>query len=126
MMKGGGLTWVDRTVKGWAIMSRWGVETPAREPFLFALDPETTGEPLSNEEVAEVVQDIARAHVRLTLEGLGYTDLLRDPNDVGVARPPRQRDTVVLQVEVRRRVAFSVLWQARSGCCPSTSARLKR
>ena len=99
MTKGGGLTWVDRSVKGWAVMSRWGVETPAREPYLFALDPETAGEPLSDEEIAEVVQDIARVHVRLTLEGLGYTDLLGDPNETAVVRPARARDAVVLHVE---------------------------
>ena len=106
MTTGGGLSWVDRSVKGWAVMSRWGVETPAREPFLFVLDPETAGEPLSQEEVAEVVQNVARAHVRLTLEGLGYTDLLRDPNEAGVVRPPRERDAVVLHVEGEEETRF--------------------
>lgn len=97
--KSGALRWVNRSVKGWAVMSRWGVEIPAREPFLFVLDPETAGEPLSEEETAEVVQDIARVHVRLTLEGLGYTDLLRDPNDDTSVRPSRQPRAVTLHLE---------------------------
>jgi hypothetical protein len=106
MTKSGALSWVNRSVKGWAVMSRWGVESPAREPFLFALDPETEGEPLSQEEVTEVVQDIARVHVRLTLEGLGYPDLLRDPSDHTIARPSRQRDAVVLHVDGEQNSRF--------------------
>jgi hypothetical protein len=55
--------WIPRSVKGWAVMSRWGVESPPRGAFQFVLDPETTCEPLSEGDRDEIVQDVARVHV---------------------------------------------------------------
>lgn len=37
-------TWLPRSVKGWAVMSRWGIENPARDAFQYVLDPPTHGE----------------------------------------------------------------------------------
>lgn len=34
-----------RSVKGWAVMSRWGVEEPDRDAFQYVLDPSTAGNP---------------------------------------------------------------------------------
>lgn len=52
-------------------MSRWGVATPAREPYLFALDPKTDGEPLSPQAAKALEQAIARVHVEQIARGLG-------------------------------------------------------
>ncbi len=68
--------WVNRQVKGWGVMSRWGVETPARSAYHCVLDPDTDGEPLIGEELEEAIQDVARSHVALLLEGLGRADLV--------------------------------------------------
>ena len=38
--------WVDRSVKGWAVMSRWGVENPIRDAYQYVLDPVTPGTPI--------------------------------------------------------------------------------
>ena len=77
-------------------MSRWGVEIPTRDPYLFVLDPETHGEPLSIDEERALVQQIAREHVRQTLQGLGYGDLIPDPNKPGSVGPARERQIVTL------------------------------
>ncbi|BCH57374.1 hypothetical protein RvVAR031_pl07050 (plasmid) [Agrobacterium vitis] len=68
--------WVNRQVKGWGVMSRWGVETPTRSAYHCVLDPDTEGEPLRGEELEEAIQDVARSHVALLLEGLGRSDLV--------------------------------------------------
>jgi hypothetical protein len=86
--RAGDMKWVDRSFKGWAVMSRWGIEDPPREPYLFVFDPETLGEPLREDEISGLVQEVAREHVRQTLEGLGYGDLIPDPNKVGPIHPP--------------------------------------
>ncbi len=74
-----GLRWRAKSVKGWAVMSRWGTSSPARSPFLFALDPDTEGEPLTADEINDLVQAVARKHIEQISIGLG---LLRrtDPN----------------------------------------------
>jgi hypothetical protein len=96
--RAGDMKWVDRSFKGWAVMSRWGIEDPPREPYLFVLDPETHGEPLGEDEIPGLVQEVAREHVRQTLEGLGYGDLIADPNKVGPTNPTRERQEVVLHL----------------------------
>lgn len=57
--------WAAVRTKGWAVMSRWGVEIPPRDAFLYVLDPDTHGEPPSPHERDDMVQDIARAHVAI-------------------------------------------------------------
>jgi len=79
--------WLDKSVKGWAIMSRWGLAAPARLPFLYALDPKTDGENLTSEEIDDLVQAVARTHVEQTALGLG----LLNPIDDAVAPAPRRR-----------------------------------
>ena len=56
-------------------MSRWGVAATARAPFLYALDPETGGEPYSDEEKADLIEAIARKHVEQIATGLGILKL---------------------------------------------------
>lgn len=52
-------------------MSRWGLADPPRDPFLYALDPETDGDNLTSEEIDALVQAVARTHVEQTALGLG-------------------------------------------------------
>lgn len=66
-----GPRWHNRSVKGWAVMSRWGLVDPPRAPFLYALDPETEGAPLTEAERDDLVQAVARAHIEQTAYGLG-------------------------------------------------------
>ena len=66
-----GLRWHNRSVKGWAVMSRWGVAAPSRAPFLYALDPKTEGEDLTEDERDDLVQAVARTYVEQTSLGLG-------------------------------------------------------
>jgi len=71
-------------------MSRWGVEAPARDAFLYALDPETVGEPLSEKDSARLVKRTARMHARRTLEGLGYDELSKS----ALVQPSDRRQAV--------------------------------
>ena len=82
--------WTAVRTKGWAVMSRWGVEVPPRDAFFYVLDPETHGEPPSAHERDEMVQDIARAHVGYLLAGMGFSELasqLLVEHVAGVDRP---------------------------------------
>lgn len=67
--------WTAVRTKGWAVMSRWGVEIPPRDAFLYVLDPDTHGEPPSAHERDDMVQDIARAHVAHLLAGMGFSEM---------------------------------------------------
>jgi hypothetical protein len=91
--------WIPRTIKGWAVMSRWGVEDPRRDAFQYVLDPETAGESLSSHDREEIVQDVARVHVAQTLEGMGYSDLAAEFVAVDIAEPVRPRQTAVIEIE---------------------------
>jgi hypothetical protein len=91
--------WIPRSVKGWAVMSRWGVEDPKRDAFQYVLDPQTDGEPLSTDEREEIVQDVARVHVAQTLEGMGYTDLAAEFGSTDIAAPARPRQTASIEIE---------------------------
>lgn len=66
-----GLRWFNRSVKGWAVMSRWGLVDPPRAPFLYALDPKTEGDELTEEERDDLIQAVARTHIEQTAIGLG-------------------------------------------------------
>ncbi len=66
--------WVAKQVKGWAVMSRWGTANPPRDPYLYALDPDTDGEALSASEKDELEQVVARRHVELLAIGLGIVE----------------------------------------------------
>lgn len=82
--------WTAVSAKGWAVMSRWGVEIPPRDSFLYVLDPDTHGERPSSHERDEMVQDIARAHIAHLLAGMGYTGMasqLSAEQIPGVSRP---------------------------------------
>jgi len=79
-LSGAGLRmrWQSKRVKGWAIMSRWGLANPSRAAFLYALDPETEGEKLAPEENDDLIQAVARTHIEQTALGLG---LLKDTEE---------------------------------------------
>ncbi len=83
--------WQSRSVKGWGVMSRWGLTAPPKDPFLYVLDPETEGEALTSNETKELVQAIARTHVQQTAQGLGFV------NDAGelLAEPKGRRINLV-------------------------------
>lgn len=66
--------WVNKQVKGWAVMSRWGVMSPPRDPFLFALDPNTEGEPMLSPDTEELIALVARGHVEQLATGLGLLE----------------------------------------------------
>lgn len=70
--------WRPRRMKGWAVMSRWGVANPPRDPFLYALDPETEGKEPSPEEIEDLVQAVARTSIEQTALGLGLLKALDD------------------------------------------------
>ena len=70
--------WSPKRVKGWAVMSRWGTADPPREPFLYALDPETEGDKLSSDELDDLIQAVARTHVKQTAFGLGLLKTVED------------------------------------------------
>lgn len=91
-------TWQSKSVKGWAVMSRWGLADPPRDPFLYVLDPETEGETPMSGELDELVQAVARAHVKQTVHGLG---LLTNSDDL--IDPARRRGVRLAEdVEGRR------------------------
>jgi hypothetical protein len=96
--------WIPRSVKGWAVMSRWGVDKPARDAFQFVLDPNTEGEPLSDEDRREIERDVARTQVRQILESLGYEDLASDTPRLGapLSVVPRQGVGIELHGEANR------------------------
>jgi hypothetical protein len=79
--------WRPKRVKGWAVMSRWGLSNPSRDPFLYALDPETEGEKLLPEEQEQLVQAVAYTHVKQTAVGLG---ILPAPSGEVAAAPSRR------------------------------------
>lgn len=85
-----GMTWRDKQVKGWAVMSRWGLTDPPRAPFLYALDPETDGEKPTPEELDDLVQAVARTHVEQTAFGLGLLKPI-DEGQLAPATRPRMR-----------------------------------
>jgi hypothetical protein len=83
-----GSRWRSKTVKGWAVMSRWGLAAPARDPFLYVLDPNTDGDELTPKEIEGLGQAVARTHVEQTALGLG---LLQLGGDCGMKTQPRRR-----------------------------------
>jgi hypothetical protein len=91
--------WTARSVKGWAVMSRWGVEEPDRDAFQYVLDPSTDGEPLSDGDREHLVQDVARLHVAQTLEGMGYPDLASEFGVAGLEGAARPRQTATIEIE---------------------------
>jgi hypothetical protein len=79
-------------------MSRWGVAALPREPFLYALDPETEGEAPTPDEVEELVQAVARTHIAQTAAGLGLLYPDQDPSSkrpthrgIGIRDDPEKR-----------------------------------
>jgi len=74
-LKNGKFLWRNKSVKGWAIMSRWGTESPAAIPYLYALDPETIGQALTPTEVTEIIGLTARQHILSILSSFGLEEL---------------------------------------------------
>jgi hypothetical protein len=97
--RGGVEIWTARSVKGWAVMSRWGVEEPDRDAFQYVLDPNTDGEHLSDGDREHLVQDVARVHVAQTLEGMGYSDLAGEFGVAGFGDAVRPRQTATIEIE---------------------------
>jgi hypothetical protein len=93
-----GLRWHSRSVKGWAVMSRWGLAAPPRAPFLYALDPKTDGDELTDDERDDLIQAVARTHVEQTALGLG---LLKQADDETLSSAPRSRVRVADDPEKR-------------------------
>lgn len=90
-------TWQSKRVKGWAVMSRWGLASPPRDPFLYALDPTADGEPPTLEEIEDLVQAVARTHVAQTALGLGLLTVF----DGEMVPAPRRRVRVADDQEKR-------------------------
>jgi hypothetical protein len=97
--RGGAEIWTARSIKGWAVMSRWGVQEPDRDAFQYVLDPPTDGELLSNDDREHLVQDAARLHVAQTLEEMGYTDLAGEFGVAAFNDDARPRQTATLEIE---------------------------
>jgi hypothetical protein len=94
----GQIKWRSKKVKGWAVMSRWGLASPPRPPFLYVLDPSTEGRDPTPKEVQQLVQAVARKHVEQTAIGLG---LLALGDQVGMKTQPRR---VRLKYDQQKRV----------------------
>jgi hypothetical protein len=67
--------WVDRKVKGWAVLNRWSFQLSDKEPFLFVVDPETEGDPLTSDELPPLIRAVAREHVGGLFRGLRLFDV---------------------------------------------------
>ena len=89
--------WTAKSVKGWAVMSRWGTADPARDPFMYVLDPKTDGEPLTSDEIEELSQVVARKSVEQTALGLR----LLQEKGTEIFPAPRQRVTIAGDSEKR-------------------------
>ncbi|SEJ82171.1 hypothetical protein SAMN05518849_114133 [Sphingobium sp. AP50] len=94
---GSRVQWRSKRVKGWAVMSRWGLADPPRDPFLYALDPETEGDKPTPEEHDDLVQAVARVHVAQTAQGLGLLKM----SDDGLIPVARSRMRIVTDEEKR-------------------------
>ena len=94
----GGLRWQNRSAKGWAVMSRWGLSDPPRAPFLYALDPKTEGDELTAQERDELIQAIARTHMEQTALGLG---LIKWVEEDTLGSVPRRRVRIADDQEKR-------------------------
>jgi hypothetical protein len=62
--------WVDRKVKGWAVLNRWRFQLSNTGPFLFVVDPDTGGDLLPYDDLPGLVRAVAREHVGGLLRGL--------------------------------------------------------
>jgi hypothetical protein len=91
--------WTAVRTKGWAVMSRWGVEIPPRDAFVYVLDPETQGEPPSVHERDEMVQDVARAHVGHLLAGMGFSEMASQLLTEHVAGLDRAQEGAFLEAD---------------------------
>jgi hypothetical protein len=89
--------WTKKSVKGWAVMSRWGTADPARDPFMYVLDPKTAGDPLDPDETEELSQAVSRKSIEQT--ALGLRLLLEKGTEIVPA--PRNRVTIVGDDEKR-------------------------
>jgi len=87
-------------------MSRWGIENPMRDAFLFALDPETEGEPFSHEEQREAERDVARMQILQILEGLGYLDLVGHEREFQTPTTPVPRRAAGVELEGESKKTF--------------------
>ena len=61
--------------KGWAVMSRWSTVRNGCPPLLYALDPDTEGSEMTDEEASVAAQDIRRASLAGYMQALGHADL---------------------------------------------------
>jgi hypothetical protein len=71
------LQFTRRRVKGWGVMTRWATEQDRLRPLIFALDPETEGEPMREDETDSCVNDVQRRHYYALLSGIGHSDLAK-------------------------------------------------
>jgi hypothetical protein len=62
--------WINRKVKGWAVLNQWSFQLSNVDPYLFVVDPETEGEELPVEELPYLIRFVARDHVGGLLGGL--------------------------------------------------------
>jgi hypothetical protein len=67
--------WVDRRVKGWAVLNQWSFQSSNVPPYLFVVDPQTDGESLPPEDLPALARVIAREHVGGLCRGLGLFEL---------------------------------------------------
>jgi hypothetical protein len=67
--------WINRGVKGWAILSQWRFQRSSVPSYLFVVDPVTEGEPLPSEDIPALTRAIAREHVGGIFRGLGLVQV---------------------------------------------------
>jgi hypothetical protein len=94
--------WVDRKVKGWAVLNQWSFQLSPVEPYLYVIDPDTKGEALPLDELPLFVRYVARGHVGSIFRGLGLYGLANsvsyladNPFDEAVAHLSATSPTIV-------------------------------
>jgi hypothetical protein len=62
--------WVERKVKGWAVLNQWSFQLSNVGPYLYVVDPDTEGETLPLDDLPPLIRYVARGHVGSLFRGL--------------------------------------------------------
>jgi hypothetical protein len=88
--------WIERRIKGWAVLNQWKFQRSPVPPYLFVVDPVTEGEPLPSDHIPALTRAIAREHVAGIFRGLG---LFRLALSLGASGPDAFAESLLGLVE---------------------------
>jgi hypothetical protein len=80
-------------------MSQWATAASAHRPVLYAIDPETEGEPLAPVEELRLSAEAGRRYLATLLEGLGYEDTASSLRSSATAKRYKPRPVEVTTIE---------------------------